>query len=101
MIRVFRTIRENRLAGSKWPDHFPYAAGELFLVTVGILIALQVNNCNEERIERQQIKEYGVALINALERDTAMVRSIAKQVRNTLNDSADMLRRSVEIATQS
>lgn len=32
-----------------------YAAGELLLVIAGILIALQINNWNEERIERNEI----------------------------------------------
>jgi hypothetical protein len=42
-------------------------------VIVGIVIALQVNNWNEERLEQRQVRRYAHALINDLERDIAMV----------------------------
>ncbi len=39
--------------------YFLYAIGEIFLVVVGILIALQINNWNNRRIERkQELKTY-------------------------------------------
>ncbi len=55
MLRFFRQIRERLLtnnppAGSRKADRFSkyllYAVGEIFLVVMGILIALQVNNWN-------------------------------------------------------
>jgi hypothetical protein len=33
-----------------------YAIGEVVLVVVGILIALQINNANEQRLERGSIR---------------------------------------------
>jgi hypothetical protein len=62
-----------------------YAFGEVFLVIVGILIALQVDNWNEERIEQIQIREYAQALISDLERDIAMVEPITRQMQRTLD----------------
>lgn len=50
-----------------------YAIGEILLVVIGILIALQVNNWNEERIERQQIEKYARSLIKDLESDIDMM----------------------------
>ena len=50
-----------------------YSAGELFLVVIGILIALQINNWNEDRIEQKEITEFAHALIKDLERDVTMV----------------------------
>ncbi|MGF1556771.1 hypothetical protein [Paucihalobacter sp.] len=49
MIKFFRRIRQNLLAKGKTVQYFKYAVGEIVLVFIGILIALQVNNCNEDR----------------------------------------------------
>lgn len=35
-----------------------HALGEIILVVIGILIALQINNRNEERVEQEQLREY-------------------------------------------
>jgi len=49
MIKFFRKIRQNLLSENKFSKYLIYAIGEIFLVVVGILIALQINNWNEER----------------------------------------------------
>ena len=49
MIKFFRKIRQNLLMENKFSKYLVYAIGEIILVVVGILIALQVNNWNEER----------------------------------------------------
>lgn len=59
--------------------------GEVCLVIVGILIALQVNNWNEERIEQNQIGEYAQALVSDLERDIAMIEPINGMMLRTLD----------------
>lgn len=51
MIKFFRQIRQNLLSEGKTGRYFKYAIGEIVLVVIGILIALQVNNWNEERKE--------------------------------------------------
>ena len=49
MIKFFRKIRQQMLADKKITNYFLYAVGEILLVVVGILIALQINNKNESR----------------------------------------------------
>ena len=49
MIKFFRKIRQRLLTENKFSKYLIYAIGEIFLVVVGILIALQVNNWNIER----------------------------------------------------
>ena len=49
MIKFFRKIRQNLLLENKTSKYFKYAIGEIVLVVIGILIALQINNWNEER----------------------------------------------------
>ena len=46
MIKIFRTIRQRMLTENRFSRYFIYAIGEIVLVVVGILIALQVNNWN-------------------------------------------------------
>jgi uncharacterized membrane protein YgaE (UPF0421/DUF939 family) len=52
MIRFFRDIRQKLTAENKVAKYLRYAIGEIMLVVIGILIALQVNNWNEIRKER-------------------------------------------------
>ena len=49
MIKFFRKIRQNLLMENKTGKYFKYAIGEIILVVIGILIALQINNWNEGR----------------------------------------------------
>lgn len=49
MIKLFRNIRRNLLAEGKTSRYLKYAIGEIILVVIGILIALQINNWNEDR----------------------------------------------------
>ena len=49
MIRIFRNIRQQLVAENKVMAYLRYAIGEIILVVIGILIALQVNNWNEKR----------------------------------------------------
>jgi hypothetical protein len=49
MIKFFRKIRQNLLMENKTGKYFKYAIGEIVLVVIGILIALSINNWNEER----------------------------------------------------
>ena len=52
MNKFFRRIRQNLLMENKTGKYFKYAIGEIILVMVGILLALQVSNWNNYRIDR-------------------------------------------------
>ena len=54
MIKFFRHIRQSLIMENKTGKYFKYAIGEIALVVVGILIALQINNWNENRIDSQK-----------------------------------------------
>ena len=49
MIKFFRRIRQQLLTENKISKYFLYAIGEIVLVVIGILIALQINNWNETK----------------------------------------------------
>lgn len=56
MIRFFRRLRENLLVQNKVRKYLAYALGEIILVVIGILIALQINNWNESRKEQRLLE---------------------------------------------
>lgn len=51
MINFFRKLRSKFLEQNKLGKYLVYALGEIILVVIGILIALQVNNWNNKKIE--------------------------------------------------
>lgn len=66
MIKLFRKIRQNLLYENKRSRYLKYAIGEIFLVVIGILIALQINNWNQNRL----LKNDEVLLVKQLLQDT-------------------------------
>ena len=56
MIKFFRQIRQNLLMENKTGKYLKYALGEILLVVIGILIALQLNTWNSERIQNKEIR---------------------------------------------
>ena len=58
MIKFFRHIRKSLLMENKTSKYFKYAIGEIILVVIGILIALQINNWNESKKQLNEAKSY-------------------------------------------
>ena len=54
MIKFFRRVRRQLLAENKFSKYLLYAIGEVVLVVIGILIALQINTWNQERINSRE-----------------------------------------------
>ncbi len=69
MIKFFRKIRQKLLTENKFSTYLLYAIGEIILVVIGILIALQINNWNEERKQNQLEVVYLNRLHNELKKD--------------------------------
>ncbi len=58
MIKFFRKIRKQFLTENKFTKYLLYAIGEIVLVVIGILIALQINNANELKKTRKKEVQY-------------------------------------------
>jgi len=71
MIKFFRRIRQNLLSQGKTGKYFKYAIGEILLVVIGILIALQINNWNDQRKRSDQLKAIQERVIIELGSDIA------------------------------
>ena len=96
MIKFFRKIRQNLLSEGKTGKYLKYAIGEIFLVVIGILIALGINNWNSNRNEKikyqkqlaqviQNIKSDSIQLQN-LKQSRISARNIASSLMKELND---------------
>jgi hypothetical protein len=62
MIKFFRKIRQKLVTENKFSKYLLYAIGEIVLVVIGILIALQLNNLNEI----DKVKDTEILYLNAL-----------------------------------
>jgi hypothetical protein len=67
MIRFFRTIRQSLLAQGRITRYLTYAVGEIVLVVIGILIAVNINDWNADRKQQREIQQ----LLTAFEKDLA------------------------------
>ena len=69
MIKFFRHIRQKLLTENKFSKYLLYAVGEILLVVIGILIALQINNWNERRKEKVVENNFYTDILLDLEKD--------------------------------
>jgi hypothetical protein len=75
MIKFFRKIRQNLLTENKFIKYLLYAIGEIILVVIGILIALQINNVNELSKKNKLAETYENSLISELRLDLKNIKS--------------------------
>jgi hypothetical protein len=73
------------LAENKFSKYLLYAIGEIFLVVIGILIALQINDWNDNRKKQRLKKSYKISLINDLSSDTLLLGRLIMENYNIMN----------------
>lgn len=73
MLRFFSKIRFKLAAQNRVAKYLRYAIGEIVLVVIGILIALQINNWNSNRIDRQKEQEYLKNFMEEMKRDSVFL----------------------------
>ena len=88
MLTFFRQVRKSIISGTPIRKYLLYAIGEILLVMIGILLALQVNNWNENRKENQEEQ----VLLNIL-RDDFTSRLLELE---SLNEGRLLAARSIE-----
>ncbi|HKK12060.1 MAG TPA: DUF6090 family protein [Flavobacteriaceae bacterium] len=87
MIKFFRNIRQNMINKNRATNYLLYAIGEIVLVVIGILIALQINNANEQRKERLKAKVYIEKIIRDLEADTTNLNGLIELGERTMKST--------------
>jgi len=85
MIKYFRRIRYDLMEKNKTGKYLKYAIGEIVLVVVGILIALSINNWNDNRKNNNLKQAYVKNLIFDLEKDLENLKQLQNQNTNYEN----------------
>ena len=86
MIKFFRSIRQRFISENKMTKYLVYAAGEILLVVLGILIALSINNWNESRKEQILQKQLIALMVSDLDEKK-------KEILNDIKDTEKMIER--------
>ena len=91
MIKFFRSIRKSLLMENKTEKYFKYAIGEIVLVVIGILIALSINNWNENRKNRISEAEYYCKILADFELDRNNIAQLQKEADYKIEISKKLL----------
>ncbi|MFC3881534.1 hypothetical protein ACFOSV_15170 [Algoriphagus namhaensis] len=82
MIKFFRIIRQRMLTENRASKYLLYAIGEIVLVVIGILIALQINTWNQDRVNRKMEKKILIDLRQELSTNKEKVRKAIERREN-------------------
>tara|TARA_R110002050_G_scaffold291230_1_gene445542 strand:+ start:474 stop:755 length:282 start_codon:yes stop_codon:yes gene_type:complete len=78
MIKLFRNIRQNLLSEGKTGKYLKYALGEIFLVVIGILIALSISNWSERNKTQEKVNTFITSLKSDLINDLSTISDVIK-----------------------
>lgn len=95
MLHLLRHIRQKLILQENIRKYLLYAIGEILLVVIGILIALQVNNWNVERTEQKELQIYYQRIHDELETDIPIQKDFLKKNQEVI----DLSRRSLVLLT--
>ena len=105
-MKIFRKIRQKLLSESKFSKpyspagrYFMYAIGEIILVVIGILIALQIDNWNQTQKDENSLKEYLVKIkshtredlykLDSITRGRTQIAELCKKARVSILDKTE------------
>lgn len=91
MIKFFRKIRKNFLSEGKTGKYFKYAIGEIILVVIGILIALQINNWNENRKNKIAEADYYCRILDDFELNEKLIDETSALISNKIKFSKELI----------
>ena len=83
MIKVFRKFRQNLLTEGRTIKYLKYALGEIILVIIGILIALQLNEWNRSIQDQKLSTLYYQELLQDVENDIESLTSRIERSEKT------------------
>lgn len=91
MIKFFRHIRQRLVNENKFSKYLLYAIGEIILVVIGILIALQINNWNEARKNNITESDYYCRLLEDFELDRQNIKRLSEESDYKIRKSKELL----------
>lgn len=84
MIRFFRTLRQRLLAENRFNKYLLYAIGEILLVVIGILMALQINTWRESKINKSLKDAYLASFKRDLAADTLLLKALNEDMQKDI-----------------
>ncbi|WP_435133016.1 DUF6090 family protein [Formosa sp. A9] len=75
-MKIFRAKRREQLRDKRFKSYLQYAAGEIFLVVLGILIAVQINGFARSKKENEELREYLVKIKSHTQEDRIVLDSL-------------------------
>ena len=90
MLNFFRRIRRNLANQNKFVQYSRYAIGEIVLVVIGILIALQINNWNQERIQATELEDLKKSISSAIRSDIKYL-NLIRTGRKDIGEKVDSI----------
>ena len=91
MIEFFRKIRQKLLSENKFSKYLIYAIGEIILVVIGILIALQINNWNENNKQKISIEQSLIEVRENLSTDNIEIPKIIQRLENEIEIQKELI----------
>lgn len=82
MSKFFRKLRQGNLSNKKIGSYLIYAIGEILLLVIGILIAVSINNKNEQNKLNLQLSSYKKSLFLELEEDVTNLKDLQKSLES-------------------
>ncbi len=91
MIRLFGKIRYDFMAKNKLGKYIKYAIGEIFLVVIGILIALSIDNWNDQRKNAETEHLYYCRILEDFELDKEFIVELLEEGNKRIAVSKEIL----------
>ncbi len=91
MIKFFRRIRQQLLVQNRFSKYLLYAIGEIILVVIGILIALQINSWNKDKQDRRQEALILTQLLNEYQSNLTQIKDKIEIREITVNSCLSLL----------
>lgn len=98
-MKLFRKTRYTQIQDGNTKKYLKYAVGEIVLVVIGILIALQINNWNQAKKDDNALKEYLVKIkshtkedlykLDSLSRGRTQIADLCKKARISILDKTE------------
>lgn len=93
-MKLFRRIRQKLISDNKTTQYLKYALGEIVLVVIGILIAIQINNWNQSSKDNDSLNEYltkikthtaeDIVQLEELSKGRKQIADVCKEARNSI-----------------
>ena len=91
MIKIFRQIRQKLIMEKKAANYLKYAIGEIVLVVIGILIALQINNWNEIRKTNLEEQRALLNIQNDFSKNKVLLKDLIETTKESINSGIKIL----------